>query len=66
MWNPIIDKVKDPNGIVCYRNTDNNSVLGFFHVLVNKKNYVGQVTLIDDDKTEIILHVNNFSVYVFK
>jgi len=66
MWNPIIDKVNNTCGIICYRNSQDNSVLGLFHVLVNKNNFVGQVKLIDDDNSEINLNVDKFYAEVIK
>jgi len=54
-WQPIINKVTDPKGIVCYRTKD-NSPIGLFRILKNEFNYEGEVKF-DDGEGEVILDI---------
>jgi len=55
-WQPIIDKVTDPKGIVSYRNSQDNTPIGLFRILKNEFNYEGEVSF-DDGEGEVILDI---------
>ena len=57
LWQPILDKVRDPDGIVSYRNSQDNTPMGLFRILSNEYDYKGEVKF-DDSEGEIILDIN--------
>jgi hypothetical protein len=63
LWQPILDKVRDPNGIISYRNSQENTPIGLFRLLSNKYNYESEVKF-DDGEGEIILLVNKLSATI--
>jgi len=56
-WQPILDKVTEPiNGVIRFRNSQDNTPIGLFRLLSNEHNYEGEVNF-DDCEGEVILDI---------
>ena len=59
VWTPILDKVSEPiNGVLRFRNSQDNTPIGLFRVISNEYDYIGELKLIDDDGSEVVIEIN--------
>lgn len=54
-WQPLLDKTKDPEGVIIFRDTLGDPI-GMFRVLKNEHNYKGEVK-INDENGEVVLSI---------
>ena len=55
LWQPILNKVKDPEGVITYRDEQNKPIC-LFRLLSNEHNFEGKAKF-DDEDGEIIIEI---------